>query len=143
MWGMEQMKGGPIPSEVIERVAPHVISALNKAVQAPKDSDVQNQALADAISRLSDLLTIPEMQKYFVSGIVGGLRHAYDAARRDGQRASLTGSDLRKVRTAAGVSQTELARHIGQLQANVAHWERGTFPVPAKHIPAILDYFAR
>lgn len=32
---------------------------------------------------------------------------------------------LRKVRTAAGLSQTELARRIGVNQSSIADWERG------------------
>lgn len=32
---------------------------------------------------------------------------------------------LRTVRTAAGLSQTELARRIGATQSSIADWERG------------------
>lgn len=137
---IERLHRESIPPDIIERITTRVMAALNNAVKAPKDSNAQKQAVANAISGISDLLDIPAAQQCFAAGMAAELRQAYDAARIDGRRPALIGGDLRKLRIAAGVSQTALARHIGQLQANVAHWERGTFPVPAKHIPAILDY---
>jgi len=54
---------------------------------------------------------------------------------------TLTGAQVRQLRTALGVSQAELARSLGYTRAAICRWERsGAQSIPRTQYRAVLDY---
>jgi transcriptional regulator with XRE-family HTH domain len=51
--------------------------------------------------------------------------------------ASAIGSVVREVRTAAGLTQGQLAERMGTNQANVCLWEKGRRGMPMTRLPAL------
>jgi DNA-binding transcriptional regulator YiaG len=82
------------------------------------------------------VLSIPVFQQAMARGMMAGAREAAKEMRATGQMSALHLAGLRK---SAGITQDELARHLGQPQTNISKWERGLRPIPKKHVPAILD----
>lgn len=50
----------------------------------------------------------------------------------------LIGADLRRMREAVGMTQTELAEALGYSRAMVCRWESGAYRVPRTHLPRLL-----
>jgi DNA-binding transcriptional regulator YiaG len=125
----------PLPPERVQAVVKHVASVLPKIVEA-KAADELVEAISQLFSGLTDVLSIPVFQQAMVLGMMAGARDAEKEMRATGQMSPLHLVGLRK---SAGITQEELARHLGQPQTNISKWERGLRPIPKKHVPAILD----
>lgn len=50
----------------------------------------------------------------------------------------LSGADLRRMRAAVGMSQTDLAEALGYSRAMVCRWESDVYRVPRAHYPRLI-----
>lgn len=54
---------------------------------------------------------------------------------------TLTGSDVKRLRESVGVTQADLARHLGYTKSAVCNWERRpAHSIPRTQYQAVLDY---
>jgi DNA-binding transcriptional regulator YiaG len=126
---------GLLPPARVQAVVKHVASVLPKILDA-KAEDEMLDAISQLFGGLTDVLSIPVFQQAMALGMMAGARDAAKQMRATGQ---MSGLHLVGLRKSAGVTQEELARHLGQPQTNISKWERGLRPIPKKHVPAILD----
>lgn len=57
---------------------------------------------------------------------------------------TLTGSDVRMLRTQVGATQADLARALGYTKSAVCNWERrGAHSIPRTQYQAVLEYLVK
>jgi DNA-binding transcriptional regulator YiaG len=134
MRGMEKLDG-PLPPERMQAVAKHVASVVPKILDAKAEGEMI-EAISQLLGGLTDVLSIPVFQQAMALGLMAGARDAVKEMRATGQMSALHLASLRK---SAGITQEELAQHLGQPQTNISKWERSLRPIPKKHVAAILD----
>ena len=122
----------PTPRRVREIIAT-VSEGLTAMVRAGDNYESAFSALAETLSKIPDALAHPLYQKAFARGMA----IAVEGKSFPDDIGTMLPEMLKLMRTAAGMTQTELAQAIGVSQGNVTEWESGDRPIPAHRLAAI------
>lgn len=123
-------KADPLPPERVKEAGTKMLEGLARVLSAKSEDEAKAEFVA-MLGRAADVLSIPAFQHALALGLAAGARDA----------ATMTGAELKQLRQAAGVTQTELAHYLGVPQSNVGDWESEAMKrrIPVKHIPAIRE----
>ncbi len=121
-------KVDPLPPQRVKEAGQKMLEGLAR-VLAAKSEDEAKAAFVAMLGEAAEVLSIPAFQHARALGLASGSRDA----------TAMTGSVLKQLRQAAGVTQAEMGFSLGVPQTNVSDWEKGVRGIPAKHIAKIRE----
>ena len=116
---------GSLSAERQQEVVKVVCDTFANIALAP-DNEGKLAAFAELLGKIPDVLALPVIRRAMAVTFL----MAEEAE-------TLTAPQLAMLRQAAGITQPELARRLGVSQGNVADWERGSRPIPRRHVSGI------
>jgi DNA-binding transcriptional regulator YiaG len=125
-----------VSPERIQALISHIAQKM-PILQEAETEDAAIAAIADLVGGIGDLLSVPAFATALTMGMKIAARETLATAKEAG---TLNQKHLSLLRQAVGVTQKELADHLILDRVAVARWESGADPLPAKHIPTIIDY---